>query len=282
MKVILGYNKNMAELDDNIRQAVAASAEELKNLVYHASQKVIEKILRNENLTEELALIIAERKNVTPAILEHLSKDIRWKNSYHVKLALCKNPRTPQRISLQLLKNIRIFDLADLTKNYFVPPNLRIVSEAKVIERIPALPLGIKITLAKRANNNVILKLIEEGLKEVVTACFDSSQLTEGIIYTVINKKTTSRQVIRLIANNKRCTCSYEVRYALIANNHTPLSCIVDFLKHMKKTDLEKLYSASETPLSTKPYIYRELLERKGIQASDFYNDETKNDESEI
>jgi hypothetical protein len=76
----------MPELDDNIRQAATASAEELKNLVYHASPKVIEKILHNENLTEELALIIAERKNVTPAILEPLSKDARWKNSYPIKL----------------------------------------------------------------------------------------------------------------------------------------------------------------------------------------------------
>jgi hypothetical protein len=174
-------------------------------------------------------------------------------------------------ISLQLVKHLRIFDLADLTKNYFIPPNLRIISEANISERIPALPLGIKITLAKRASSNVILKLIEEGLKEVVTACLDSSQLTEGIIYKVINKEKTSQQVIRLIANNKRCTCIYEVRYALITNNHTPLSCIVDFLRYMKKTDLEKLYSASETPLSAKPYIHRELLERKGSSGEKFF-----------
>lgn len=272
----MSYNKNLADFENEIAQAAVASEEELKNLVYHTSQKVIENILRNENLTEELALIIAGRKNINPKILENLSKDARWKNNYHMRLALCKNPKTPQRTSLQIVKYLRIFDLADLTRNYFIPPNLRTLAEAIISERIPALPLGTKITLAKRASSAVVLKLIEEGLKEVVTACFDNPQMTEGILYKIINKTTTSRQVIRLIANSKKCTISYDVRCALITNDYTPLPCIVDFLKHMKKADLEKLYSAGETPSSAKPYIHRELLERKGIQASDFSDDNSE------
>jgi hypothetical protein len=46
-----------------------------------------------------------------------LAGDIRFKSSYRLKLNLCKNPKTPQKIVLSLLKYLRIFDLGDITKD---------------------------------------------------------------------------------------------------------------------------------------------------------------------
>jgi len=37
---------------------------------------------------------------------------------------------------------------------------------------------------------------------------------------------------------------------------------IVNFLKNIKTSDLKELYEAHEVPSSTKPFIYRELLDR--------------------
>jgi hypothetical protein len=50
---------------------------------------------------------------------------------------------------------------------------------------------------------------------------------------------------------------------ALILNIHTPLTRVLSFLKNIKKSDLRDLYEAPETPSSTKPFIYSELLERE-------------------
>jgi len=36
----------------------------------------------------------------------------------------------------------------------------------------------------------------------------------------------------------------------------------VEFLENIKTTDLKELYEAPEVPSSTKPFLYRELLDR--------------------
>ena len=96
----------------NIREALnrAASADEaeLSALVHHSSQAVVSKTLQNENLTEKLALIIAGRKNIGSDILEALYCDPRWEGSYRIMLALCKNPKTPQKSFSECLRGSRI------------------------------------------------------------------------------------------------------------------------------------------------------------------------------
>lgn len=254
----------MKDLEKAIQSASAATGEEeLKFLAHHPSSKVISTLIHNNNLTEDVALIITNRKNITPEILESLYNDIRWKKSYRIMLALCKNPKTPQKISLSLIKSLRIFDLSDLTRNQHVPINVRIGAEANISEKILSMPLGIKITLARRASSTILMKLIEDGMKEVVAVCLDSPYMIGGDIYKIINMKKISSQVIRQIANHPKWSCRYQIQWTLIINKHTPLSCAVNFLKNLKTTDLKELYAALEVPSSTKPFIYRELLERE-------------------
>lgn len=254
----------MKELDKDIELASSGSEEELRFLAHHPSPEVLSALLNNKNLTEDIALIIANRKNINPEILEVLFNDIRWESSYRICLALCMNPKTPQRISLSLIKSLRIFDLADLTRNQFIPVSVKTHAESYVIEKIPAMALGIKISLAKRVSGNVLMKLVENGIKEVVAMCLDSLYMTEGEIYKIISKKTIPSQVIRQIADHPKWSCRYQIQWALILNNHTPLSRVVNFLKNIKTGDLRELYGAPEVPSSTKPFIYRELAEREG------------------
>ena len=253
----------MEEIDKALHVASTASAEELKLLVYHTSSKVISGLISNNNLTEDLALIIASRKNINPEILESLYNELRWKESYRIILALCKNPKTPLKISLSLIKSIRIFDLSDLTRNQHVPINVRMKAESHINEKVLSMPLGIKITLAKRASSNVLLRLIGDGMKEVVTACLDSPYIIEGDISKIISMKKIASHVIQQIANHPKWSCRYHIQWALILNNHTPLSSVVNFLKKLKTSDLKELYAAPDLPSSTKPFIYRELVDRE-------------------
>jgi hypothetical protein len=248
--------------DEELKKALTADEEGLRSLVYHPSPQVISKILLNHNLTDALALIIATRRNVPPQILESLYQNRKWRESYHIMLALCKHSKTPQKISLSLMKGLRIFDLSDLTRNKMVPIAIRIKAEAKIIEKILTMPLGIKITLAKRASSNVLLKLIEDGMKEVVQACLNNPLLTEGDISRIIHMKKIATHVIRQIAEHPKWAIRYEIQRALIRHNHAPLACVVTYLDRIKTTDLKELYRDPEVPSSTKPFLYRELLDR--------------------
>jgi hypothetical protein len=255
----------MKDIEKAIHLASTGSEEELRLLVHHTSPKVISNLLLNENLTEELTIIIANRKNLSADILEDLHRNLRWKDSYRVMLALCKNRKTPQKISLSIIKSLRVLDLADLTRNQQVPINVRLRAEAAINEKLLPMPLGIKKTLARKASSNVLMKLIEDGMRDVVSICLDSPNLIEGDIYKIVGMKKTTSHVIHQIAHHPKWSCRYQIQWALIRNHHAPLSCVVNFLKRLRTVDLKELYAAPEVPSSTKPFIHRELLERDEI-----------------
>ncbi len=209
-----------------------------------------------------MAVFLAKKKSTSQEVLGLLANDIRFKDSYKLKLVICKNPKTPQKITLSLLKYLRIFDLGDITKDQNIPINLRQKIEYMISEKIPSLPSGIKIALAKRANINIIVTLLERGDKRVISNCLDSPILTEGHLCNVINKPVTKPLLIKMIAEHTKWSLRYQIRFALLRNFNTPMPLVTKFISKMKLSDLKELYSDRNLPTSTKPFIYRELLDR--------------------
>lgn len=249
-------------VDKRIKLAHTAHGEELWRLVRDQHPDVILNAALNRNLTEDMAVFIAKKKTTPAEALGHLANDIRFKDSYKLKLAICKNYKSPQRITLSLLKFLRIFDLGDMTKDLGIPISTRQKIEYSLSEKIPSLPSGIKTALAKSANSNIIFVLMEKGDKKVVRTCLDSPTLTEGHLCKLINKTTLKPHLIKIIAENPKWSLRYSIRYALIRNFYTPMSFVTRFIRDMKTVDLKELYSDKRLPTSTRPFIFRELLER--------------------
>ena len=244
------------------RRAANASEEEITLFVQDPSSKVVLALFENRNLTEEHVLIIANRKNLTPGVLNTLSKDTRWSESYRIRLALAKNPKTPLFAALSVARYLRLFDLADLARNHRLPVLYRKKLEAIVIEKIPALALGVKKTLAKVAGGEILISLIRDGYPDVIKLCLGNPHLVEAHLYKVISHKMTTSGTIRTIAENKNWTCRYHIKFALIRNEHTPLARSALFLTTLKTSDLKELYRDPHLPPGVRPYIHRELFER--------------------
>jgi hypothetical protein len=252
----------MKSLEDRIRAAQNARAEALWECVRDPHPEVVSNTTLNRNLTEDMALFIAKSRKAPSEALGFLAGDVRFKESYKLKLALCKNPRTPQRVALSLLKFLRIFDLAVLTRDQQIPTILRQKIEQALSEKIRAMPLGVKTALAKKANSAIVMGLMEKGDARVVTVCLESPVLTEGDLYKIINRTSTGAVVIKMIAEHPKWSLRYQIRFALIRNFFTPTTLVVRFIGGMKTVDLKELYDDARTPLSTKPFLFRELLER--------------------
>lgn len=252
----------MRSIDEKINAAMSAGAEELRELIRESHPQVISNAVLNRHFTEDLAVIVAKKKTTEPETLGFLAGDVRFKDSYPLKLAICKNPKTPLRVALSLLKFIRIFDLADISRDHFVTVQVRQKVEFMIAERIPSLPLGIKTALARRAGANVLMALLESGDARLTEVCLGSPILTEGLLYKIINKPTTRADTIRQIAEHPRWSLGYSVRFALMRNFHTPTACVVKFVTLLKTTDLRELYADGKIPSSVKPFIFSELSER--------------------
>ncbi len=252
----------MITVQERMRAALSAQGEDLWGLVRDPDPQVASQATLNKNLTEEMAVFIAKRKVISGETLGFLAGDVRFKGSYKLKLAICKNPRTPQKVTFSMLKFIRLFDLSDITRDKQIHINIRQKIESMIGERIPAMPRGNKTALAKRASTNVLLALMEHGDESVICICLDSPSITEAHLYKLINNPRTKPAVIKMLATHGKWSLSYFIRFALIRNFYTPMSCVVKFISQMKTADLQELYRDPKLPSSTKPFIFRELGER--------------------
>lgn len=248
--------------NDNIRLSPDAASEELWNLLRDSRPDVFLSAVYNKNLTEDMAVYIAKNRNTASEILGMLAADIRFKGSYKLKIAICNNPRTPQNITLSLIKFLRIFDLADITRKNNIPIAIRQKTEHSIMEKISSLPSGVKIALARRASQNIIIYLLKKGDKKLIHACLESPLLTEELLFRLISNVMPNPLLIRAVAEHSKWSLRYRVRYALVRNYYTPMSYVIKFVNSLKTTDLRELYLDSSLPLSTKPYLFSELCLR--------------------
>ena len=239
-----------------------ACGEEIARYLHDPAPQVVSALLENPNLSEEHILVLANRKNVSAEALESIGRDKRWAESYPVKLALARNPKTPLFTALSIARFLRLFDLADIARSHQLPVLYRRKVEAIVIEKIPTLPIGVKKTLARVSAGDILLSLLQDGYPDVVRSCLDNPALAEAHLYKVISRKSTTAGTIRTIAEHRAWCCRYPVKFALIRNEHAPLSRVVLFLADLKLYDLIELYRDPLLPSSVRPAIHRELVER--------------------
>lgn len=260
-------------VEQRIEQAATVREEGIDSFLHDPSPRVLKALLTNRLLTEEHALVIANRRNLSGDVLEAMAKDRRWAESYPMRVAISKNPKTPLFVSLSLARHLRLFDLADITRDHFLPLPYRKKIEAMIIERIPAMPLGIKKTLARRAAGNVLFTLLLSRDAELVRTCLGNPHLMESHLFKYISRADSLRETISLIAEHPNWSCRAAVRFSLARNALTPLSSCIRFFSRMTAQDLRELYADPLVPVTVKPFIHRELWER-GIEALPLDDDE--------
>ena len=252
----------MVSHDDRVKRARTADTEELWTLVRDSSPEVSLNVIFNKNLSEDMAVFLAGKKNTSSEVLGILAADIRFKGSYQLKLAVCKNPRTPTKTVLSLLKFLRVFDLGDITRNQNIPMVTRQKTEYSLREKIPSLPSGVKNALAKRSSLNIIIALLEKADKNLISTCLESPLMTEDHLYRLVTKTVAGPLFIKMVAEHAKWSLRYRIKYALIKNYHTPMAYVTHFISALKTADLRELYADVSLPPSSRPYIFNELALR--------------------
>lgn len=252
----------MVGFSEKIRAAGSAEGEELWGALRTQHPEVFFSAAQNRNLTEDMALFIVKSRAAPEEALGVLAGDARFKGSYKLKLALAKNPRTPHRVSLSLLKYLRVFDVADLTRSHHISAVLRQKAELSLMEKVPSMPSGVKIALSRRSSSRVLEAIMDRGDKKVLEACLESPRLTEQHLCGLLLRKTKRPLLARAVAGHPAWSLRYSIRIALIRSFHTPMERVEAFIRDMKSRDLKDLYADPELPRGTRPFIFQELLGR--------------------
>jgi hypothetical protein len=256
---------NMEENQTDRERALVATGDELAALLYHPAADVLLVLLDNPALDETQLCLLLQRKDLPGEILEEVARRKALLKSYRVKRALAFHPRTPRIINLRLLRDLYLMDLVQVSLLPGVSAELKRNAESQVLARLPQLPLGQKITLARRGPARVAGELLADGNAQVLAAVLDNANLNEAQVLRVLAREKLSPVVVLAIAQHRKWSLSYNVRLALIRNPNAPLSTILAFLPQLTVSDLRELAAPGIVPENLRNYLQAEVQRRTRI-----------------
>jgi len=243
-------------------RALIATGEELAGLLHHHSADVLLALLDNPALDETQVCLLLERKDLPGEILEEISRRKALLKSYRVKRALAFHPRTPRLVTLRLLRDLYLMDVVQLTLLPGIPTELKRSAEDQLIARLPQLPLGQKITLARRGPARLAGALLAEGHAQIVSIVLDNAYLTEAQVLRVLSREKVTPGVVRAISQHRKWSISYNVRLALVRHPSSLLATVLAYLPELTVSDLRELASPGIVPESLRKYLQAEVQRR--------------------
>lgn len=237
------------------------SPESFGSYLLEAPSDSLKEILKNqkEKLAENEILFILKNKNIDLEIIKLILSHKPFLVSYEVKRALLFLKLTPYQDALKLLPHMFWMDLMLLTITMNVHPVIRRAAEKKLIEKMPEMGLGEKITLAKRGSINLLLHLAKEKNTKIIEGILQNRFATEEIILSIVGNPNTSSEILGVINYSSKWKNRLNIKKALILNPNFPTFLAYHLLKTMNKSELEEFASSPYLSIQIKNYCKRLL-----------------------
>ena len=252
----------MAETETRLAHARSASSEELKTLVHEASEDVLLAVAENPNLEEAHVRRLLDRLDLPAEVVGAIGGQGKWMASESVRLGLARHPRTPKLIALAAARQLYLFDLVRLSLAPSAPGDIRRAAETIIVTRVPQLPVGQKLTLARRGPARVAGALLAEGHPQVIKLALQNAFLTESQVLKVLANARVPERVVAAIAQHPKWSCRYNVRAALVRNPQTPPPSVLAFLPDLTLRDLTDISRLEGLPPHVRRYIEQERSRR--------------------
>jgi hypothetical protein len=243
-------------------RARTATGEELAGLLHHHSPEVLFALLDNPALDETQLCLLLDRKDLPAEILEEVARRKPLLNNYRVKRALAFHPRAPRLGTLRLIRELYLMDLVQLTLLPGTSAELKRVAEEQLVARLPQLPLGQKITLARRGTARVAGAILAEGHAQLVAIALDNPGLTEAQVLKALSRERLPLAVTKGITQHRKWSHTYNVRLALVRHPGATLSTILAYLPELTVSDLRELAAPGIVSETLRKYLLAEIQQR--------------------
>jgi hypothetical protein len=250
-------------------QARSVSGDALKALVHGADESTLLAILENPRLEEPHVSQMLERLDLSAIVLTAVASEGKWTSSEGIRLRLARHPHTPRRISFALLRQLYLFDLVRLSLLPSAPAEIRRLADEIIITRVPHVPVGQKLTLARRGSARVAGALLAEGHPQAMKLALANPFLTESQVLKVLAKAGLPERVVAAIAGDLKWPCQPNVRVALARNAHTPAHVVRAILPNLTLRDLKDILATETLVAHLRKYIKQELARRSGAEGRD-------------
>ncbi len=202
---------------------------------------------------EEEALAVLANPHCTAAICRAIGHSPRLTLHYPVRLRLVGHRATPQGQALKFVNHLYWADLLRLSVTMHIAPPVRRAIDVRLATLLPALTLGERIAAAKRCSRDLIGHLLFDPEPRVFSALMINPRLVEDDLIRLISSERVLPEKLGIVAADRKWSCRYAIRMALVLNSATPRSVAAGQLRYLNRQDLSELY---ERP-GTSTYIRR-------------------------
>jgi hypothetical protein len=219
-------------------------------------------------LTEDLAMALLKRPDLSADVLEQLARNPNALKSRKVKMALASHPATPRHVSLPLVRQFYTFDLMKVALAPIVPADIKVAADDALVSRLKSVTRGERLTLARRASGRVAAALLGDlenmdgklrcgnledaqtssrGNRVMLTA-LENPRLTEALVISAALRPAANAALVDAVAHHTKWSRRREVRAALLRTEHLSLARALEFSSEMPLQRLEEVLGSSRLP----------------------------------
>ena len=250
------------EMMRRLHAALTAKSDELFQIIQSTDQELLHTALKNNNLHEDHLFALLKRRDLSETLLKSIYQYEQKQPSRKLKIALVKNPNTPGPVVLSLLPHLYLFELIDVCFRPGVTPDQKLAAERTIIQRLPQIELGNKITLARRATADVVAAILKQGEFQVVGACLTNPRLREVAILQFLNSSTAGAETISTIARNSKWKGRPNIRLAILKNRNTPPIWFTLYLPKLRSEELRRLLAGRRLNHNQEKQVQDEIQRR--------------------
>src|SRR5438445_7729034 len=239
-----------------------AQGTEFEERLREGSPQALRELVQSPTLNEEQVALLLSRKDLPGELIEEIAQRRSLLKNYAVKKALVLHPHTPRLVSMRMLRDLYLMDLVQLTLTPGALAELKRNAEAQLIARLPQLPLGQKITLARRGPGRLAGELLGEGHPQILTIVLDNSNLSEAHVLKALAKVKLEPRVADAVARHPKWSSSYNVRLALVRQPAATLSTVLAYLPELTVSDLKELTAPGIVAENLRRYLQAEIQRR--------------------
>jgi hypothetical protein len=193
---------------------------------------------------DELEMIALLRRAVPVRFLESVGTQPPWSEKRRV-LGVVRNPRTPRPLALRLVPALFWHDLAEVAASAFLTIAVRARAEALLVEMLPQMRLGERITLAKIATPALLPPLLADAEAKVTRAALANPRLREEGLVVALRQAAAPRALLEETSVSARWRDNYASRLALVLQPRTPLGIALAQISSFVPRDLRQIAETS-------------------------------------
>jgi hypothetical protein len=206
-----------------------------------ANAGLADKKLDEVQPSEDAALALLKNGQISSAALAQLARSPIATKSRKVLLMLVEHPRTPRHISVLLLRRMFTFDLVQVTLTPAIPADVKRSAEEQIVLRIESVPMGERISLARRSSGRVAAELLQDFDSHVIAPALDNPRLTEALVVQALMKKDAPAELFRLVSDHGKWSLWREVQIALLRSEKTPINRVQEFARNFSADFMKEI-----------------------------------------